>query len=160
MNATPLTLESPVTRPSIVSVRDEGERLNVLGDHQCVKITGAETEGRFAMVESVNEPGLTLPLHLHRNEDEIFYVLEGRVRFTIDGRDVLGEAGTTVFLPKGVPHTWTVVGETPARMLTMLMPAGLEDCFRELAALPTDGPPDMQQVVAITSRYGIEFVGG
>lgn len=144
-------------RKAKITVRGQGDSLNVLGDVQRVKLTGDDTQGRFALIENENPPGTTLPVHLHRNEDEIFYVVEGRVEFDVAGERVVGEPGATVFLPQGVPHTWRVVGETPARMLIMLMPAGLEGYFRELSALPADGPPDMGRVLEISGRYGIEF---
>lgn len=149
--------EARFAREAKITVRGQGDMFNVLGDVQRVKLTGEDTQGRFTLIENENPPGTTLPVHLHRNEDEVFYVVEGRVEFDVAGERVVGEPGATVFLPQGVPHTWRVVGEEPARMLIMLMPAGLEEYFRELSALPTDGPPDMGQVLEISGRYGIEF---
>lgn len=151
--------EGSFVREAKFTVRGQGETLNVLGDNQVVKLTGAETEGRFTLVENENPPGVGPPPHVHRNEDEAFYVLEGRVEFEVDGDKVVGEAGATVFLPRGSTHTWRVVGEEPARMLIMLMPAGLEDYFRELSALAADGPPEMEKVLEVSARYGIEFPG-
>lgn len=144
-------------RPS-VAARGEGERLDVLGDRQTVRLTGDETEGRFALIENENPPGTALPLHLHRREDEAFYVLEGRVDFTVDGERVPAGAGSTVFVPRGVPHTWEVVGAATARMLIMLFPAGLEGYFRKMSALAANGPPDMERVAALSEEYGIEIL--
>ena len=152
-----LPKEARFARQAKITVRSQGDTLNVLGDAQHVKLTGKDTQGRFTLIENENPPGTTLPVHLHRNEDEVFYVLEGRVEFDVAGEQVVGESGATVFLPQGVPHTWRVVGGEPARMLIMLMPAGLEEYFRELSALPADGPPDMERVLEISGRYGIEF---
>lgn len=149
--------EARFARRPKITVRGQGDTLNVLGDAQRVKLTGEDTQGRFTLIENENPPGTTLPVHVHRNEDEVFYVIEGRVEFDVAGERVVGESGATVFLPQGVPHTWRVVGEVPARMLIMLMPAGLEAYFRELSALPADGPPDVEQILAISERYGIEF---
>lgn len=150
--------DARLAREPKISVRDQGDSLNVLGDTQRVKLTGEDTQGRFTLVENENPPGTTLPVHLHRNEDEVFYVVEGRVEFDVAGEVVEGEPGATVFLPRGVPHTWKVVGDEPARMLIMLFPAGLEGYFRELSALPSDGPPDMEKVMEISERHGIEFL--
>ena len=149
--------EGSFVREARFTVRGQGETLNVLGDHQVVKLTGEETEGRFTLIENENPPGAGPPLHVHRNEDEAFYVLQGRVEFEVDGDEVVGEPGATVFLPRGSTHTWRVVGEEPARMLIMLMPAGLESYFRELSALATDGPPEMEKVLEVSARHGIEF---
>jgi quercetin dioxygenase-like cupin family protein len=141
------------------TVRDEGETLNVLGDRQSVLLTGDDTEGRFTLVENENPPGVGPPPHVHANEDEVFYVLAGRVEFRVDGERRVGEAGTTVLLPRGSTHTWRVVGDDDARMLIMLMPAGLEDYFRELSGLEGDGQPDMEAVLEVSARHGIEFPG-
>lgn len=152
--------ETAVGRRPKVTARGEGEALRVLGDAQRVKLTGADTGGRFTLIENENPPGTTLPLHRHRREDEIFYVVEGRVEFTIDGERVTGEAGATVLLPRGVPHTWEVVGDGPARMLIMLLPAGLEDFFRRVTVLSEDGPPEPERLGPLAEEFGIEILDG
>lgn len=144
------------TAPPRVLPRGEGLFQNVLGDRQTVKLTGADTGGVFALVESENPPGVGIPPHIHHAEDEVFYVIEGRVAFTVDGAPVEAKAGTTVWLPQGTPHSFTVVGDRPARMLTLLFPAGLEALFAELATL--DGPPDPGALMETCAPYGIEFL--
>jgi quercetin dioxygenase-like cupin family protein len=136
----------------------QGKRLNVLGDSQRILLTGEDTAGNYALVENYNSPGVSIPLHLHRNEDETFYVVAGEVDFQINGEIVRASAGTTVYLPRNAPHSFTVVGSEPAKMLMMLMPAGLEKYFEELSRLPSEEPPDMEKVFEISARYGIEFL--
>ena len=136
----------------------QGTRLNVLGDSQRILLTAEDTAGNYALVENYNSPGVSIPLHLHRNEDETFYVVTGEVDFQINGEIVRASAGTTVYLPRNAPHSFTVVGSEPAKMLMMLMPAGLEKYFEELSRLPSDEPPDMEKVFEISTRYGIEFL--
>jgi quercetin dioxygenase-like cupin family protein len=135
----------------------EGQYLNVIGDNQYIKLTGEETGGAYTLIEEINPPGVGVPLHVHENEDETFHVAEGQVEFTLNGKPVTASAGTTVYLPRRVPHAFKVVGQTPARVLVLLSPSGLERMFRELAQLPP-GPPDMEKVVAICARYGIRFL--
>ena len=120
-------------------------------------LTGADTQGRFTLIESENPPGIGPPLHIHHNEGEVFYVLEGQVEFTAEGETVVCEAGATVSLPQDSLHTWKVVGEKPARMLTMLMPAGLEAYSRKLSELGAGGPPDVDKLLEISAQHGIEF---
>lgn len=67
-------------------------------------------------------------------------------------------AGTAVHLPRNTPHAFTTVGDGLAKMLMMFLPAGLEKYFEELSQLPPDEPPDMEKVVGISTRYGIEFL--
>ena len=149
--------EGSVAREPKFTVRDQGESLNVLGDHQFVMLTGEDTEGRFTLIENENPPGVGPPLHVHRNEDEAFYVLEGQVEFQVEGERTTAGPGTTVFLPRGSVHTWRVVGDEPARTLIMLMPAGLEAYFRELSGLAGEGPPEMETILEISARHGIEY---
>ena len=68
----------------------------------------------------------------------------------------MASAGTTVFLPRGVPNSFKVTGNG-ARALVMLQPAGTENMFRELNGLPP-GEPDFERVTKICSKYGIHFV--
>ena len=134
-----------------------GHPLNVLGDHMTVRLTAAETGGRFTLVEQVNEPGVGIPMHLHDREDEVFHILEGQMEFQLGDQSVTAVAGTTVFLPRMIPHTWKVVGDVPARTLLSVFPGGAEAMWQELSDLPA-GPPDMQQVVQICARYGVTFL--
>jgi len=135
----------------------DGQYINVIGDHQYIKLTGEDTGGAYALIEQVNPPGAGVPLHVHENEDEMFHVTRGNIEFTLDGKPLAASAGTTVFLPRRVPHAFKVVGQTEARVLVLLSPSGLERMFRELAQLPP-GPPEMARVVAICARYGVRFL--
>ena len=133
-----------------------GEQLSVIGDRQTIKLDGSHTNGAFALIEQNNEPGTSIPKHFHTQEDEIFYVLEGEMEFTVSTETIVATAGTTVFLPKGIPHSFKV-GEKGARALVMLQPAGTEKLFRELNKLPP-GNPDFEVVKKACSKYGIHFL--
>lgn len=148
---------SLTTRAPRVLARGEGDRLDVIGDRQTVKVSSADTDGAFVLVENLNEPGVGIPMHVHHEEDEVFYVVSGRVEFTLADGPVTAEAGATVFLPKGTPHAFRVVGDAPARMLILLVPGRLEGLFRELATFPP-GPPDPARLAAACAPYGIEFL--
>ena len=95
MDSPPIDEGSFVREPKLV-VRDPEASLNVLGDTQYVLLTGEDTEGRFALIENENPPGVGPPPHVHRNEDEAFHVLEGRVAFEVDGDRVVGEAAPAI----------------------------------------------------------------
>jgi quercetin dioxygenase-like cupin family protein len=130
--------------------------------------TGAETGGRFALVEEVGRAGVSAdsPMHLHTREDESFYVLEGAVTFYIGGEVVHATAGSFVFLPRGVPHRFALASDH-VRMLNLCTPAGFEGFFQALsvpaAAMmlppPPDGPPDSERLRAAAAAYGVELLG-
>jgi len=141
---------------ALVSFPGEGERLSVLGDQQTVKLDGAQTGGAFTLIEQKNAPGVAVPPHFHTQEEEIFYVVEGEMEFTLADKKIRAAAGTTVFLPRGITHSFKTM-ESGARALVMMFPSGIEKMFRELDALPS-GPPDFSQVTSICKRYGIHFI--
>ncbi|WP_372944370.1 cupin domain-containing protein [Muriicola sp.] len=142
--------------PKIVR-RDEGKTINVIGDMQTLKLTGKDTNGLFTLIEEHNDPGVGIPPHIHENEDEIFKVLEGEMELTVGGVTTVLKAGDLAFGPRGVPHSWRIVGDKKAKVILSVFPSGIEDMFEELAQLPP-GPPDFPKVAEICGRYGVNFV--
>ena len=140
-----------------IVLKDEGKKFNILGDHQQIKLTGKDTDGRFTIILQDNPPDTQIPMHVHKNEDELYKVSEGDVEFTVDGKTKLLKAGDTIFLPRNIPHTWKVIGTNNARVDLTIFPSGLETMFEELNELPA-GPPDFTKVGEICGRYGINFV--
>lgn len=147
----------------------EGEAWWWLGGLAIIKATGEETGGQYSLVEMLESQGVESPLHVHHNEDETFYVLEGEMTFYIGEEMLKAGPGSFVFGPKDVPHTYTV-DSGPARLLYLLTPAGFEGLIREtgepakeLALPPTpEASPDeaeMEEFIAIAGRYGAEIVG-
>ena len=137
--------------------KNEGKYLNILGDHQLIKLTGKDTGGLLTSTFQNNPPNTQIPMHVHKNEDEVYKVVEGEVEFTVDGKSSLLKSGDMIFLPKNIPHTWKVVGTSNASVYLDIYPAGLENMFEELNELPP-GPPDFLIVTEICGRYGISFV--
>ena len=105
----------------------------------------------IGVTEHSLSPGEEPPLHVHKNEDEWFYMLEGEVTFHVGGENHLGKAGAFVSFPRGVPHTFSV--ETPsARFLLMNTPGGFERMF-ELA------PRTPEEAERAMASFGIQVVG-
>ena len=125
-----------------------------------VLVSGEQTQGRFAAIETRERPGAEPPRHVHHREDELIVVLDGRVTFDRAGERLTRCAGTWLFLARGCEHSY-VVESAEARLLLLLSPAGLEDCLREL------GQPDalladhhgIERLVATAARYGVEITG-
>ena len=110
--------------------------LNVMGDNQNIKLTGTDTNGQYTLIEQNNEPGVGIPPHIHENEDEVFHVLEGQVEMSIGDKLTTLTAGDIIFCPKGIPHSWKVVGDQKSRAMLSIFPAGLEAMFEELSNYP------------------------
>ncbi|MBV9081343.1 MAG: cupin domain-containing protein [Acidobacteriaceae bacterium] len=118
----------------------------------------------MSLLEMNSRPGLEPPLHIHRNEDESFYVLEGRLKVTRDSEELILEPGDSGFLPRGIPHTFKILSSN-ARWLVYLTPAGFEEYFRTLARLANQfssesNPPrpDYERLGQVAAQFGITFV--
>jgi mannose-6-phosphate isomerase-like protein (cupin superfamily) len=143
----------------------EGHTFWFLANRMTVKATAATTGGAYGLVESLIAPGFSPPLHVHHREDEAFYVLDGELTMRCGDRSFRAAAGSFVFLPRDVPHTFVVEGNRPARMLTLLSPGGGEGLFvdggraAEHDGLPPAGPPDLALLKRVSEQYGSEIVG-
>jgi len=119
-------------------------------------IDGADTDGRFALVQHLFAPkALAAPMHRHRNEDEFTYVLNGRIGAVIEGHEVVAEPGDLLFKPRGQWHTFWNAGDEPAVCLELISPAGLEELFRSFASLTE--PPTPEVLADLAIEYGCEI---
>src|SRR5262245_32874721 len=107
----------------------DGPAYWVVGDLYTILSSGEDTGGAYAMIHAVVTPAGGPPPHVHSREDEAFYVLEGRLVFHSDGRQFEAAAGTWITLPKGTLHHFKNIGTTPAHMLIVVHPAGLDKFF-------------------------------
>ena len=123
-----------------------------------LKLTGADTNGLYALFESIDEPQSGPPPHVHRLEDETFFVIEGIWDFHIGDEGFVVEAGAVVHAPRDVPHFYVNRGPSPARLLVLAQPAGIEEMFEALHALGEAGPPEIADVLATVQRFGVEPV--
>jgi mannose-6-phosphate isomerase-like protein (cupin superfamily) len=134
-----------------------------LGDLWIVHLSGEWTGGRFSLLETIWAPAFPAPLHVHRNADELYYVLEGELTVHLPGRTMQRSAGGLVYGPRGVPHTHEVTSETPARILEVNSPAGFED-FVAAAGEPAQErtlpphPPDLSRAIELAPSYGIDIL--
>src|SRR6476646_5288540 len=97
---------NPMTMTHAPSFRkpDEGRTIAVVGDLYRFLATGDETDGKYAMFEAIVPPGGGPPPHIHSREEEGFYILEGEITFTIDGKPLVATAGMVANMPVGRPH--------------------------------------------------------
>lgn len=157
-------MEQPINNSYVLS-KGEGKSIWFLGTLIEVKATGEETGGKFGLIEELNPPGDGPPLHIHHNEDETFYIVEGEVTFVCGEKTMRATPGAYVFMPRGVPHTYKVEGTQPARMLTMNVPAGIEQFFielgtptQELTLPPNTVTTDIEKMYALAKKYNVEIL--
>src|SRR5262249_28943823 len=93
------------------------------------------------------------PLHIHRAEDEFFYIVKGEFDFQLDNCITRAPAGSFVFIPKDAVHTFRHVGSEPGVMIGTVHPAGFEGLFRDFPG------SDSERVKALFRKYHMEVVG-
>jgi len=144
---------------------DEGERIWFTNSAMTFKATAATTDGHLCLIETTAPIGHGPPLHVHHDEHEAFYVMEGELEVVCGGERYQAGPGAFAFLPRGVAHTFRVMGDTPARFLTIGVPGGLEGFFRAAGRaagdveLPPTEPVDVARMKDISSRFNLEIVG-
>jgi quercetin dioxygenase-like cupin family protein len=137
-----------------------GSKLFVVGNEVTVKIASRDTGGAFAVVEDVSPPQAGPPLHLHYDQDEWWYVLEGEYLFEVDGQQIKATTGATVFASRGTRHTFQNVGQKPGRMLVTVVPGGLDVFFGELSAMfPAGAVLDMEKIAVLFRKHKLELLG-
>lgn len=160
-----MSTKSNATAP-IALQPGQGEALWFLGFLVTIKASSETTSGAVAVIEHLGPRGSGSPLHMHSREDEWFYVTEGELTFWVAGQVINAPAGSFVYGPKGIPHTFTVSSEQ-ARFLLVTEPAGFEEFMRALAEpaarleIPPapSAPPDMTALMTLAAEHGIEILG-
>jgi quercetin dioxygenase-like cupin family protein len=119
------------------------------------------TDRSFSIVEVIEPPGSGAPLHVHHEEAEGFYILEGRLELTCGQGKVVAATGDFVYAPKDIQHKYVVLGNQPARLLLLFSRPGFENFFLE-AGSPLDqspaGPPDPAAMRRLVKKYGMELL--
>jgi mannose-6-phosphate isomerase-like protein (cupin superfamily) len=149
----------------------EGSRQTFMpGELFTWKISGAESDGAIDFGELTMTPDVGAPEHIHHANDEAYYILDGTYRFKIADTISEAAAGAFVFIPRGVPHAWTNIGDQPGHVTVMFTPGGMTGYFRELEPLLPElmaAMPDLSKVDPdllakaedIMRRHGYELVG-
>ena len=143
----------PIQVPS-----NDGKQMNILGIPMLIRIHGRDTSGVVSVVESHDVPGGGPPPHIHHREDETFQILEGDYEFMVGGKTILAKPGTTLFAPRGIPHTYRYLGQTPGKLMCIITPSGFEGFFEEIGALTPQQQQDIPRVMEIAKQFGLEFL--
>jgi quercetin dioxygenase-like cupin family protein len=141
------------TKPYMLG-SEEGFSLQSLGASIRVKANSEQTGGAFNLFDVVCPPGYATPLHIHYSEDVAVYVLEGALTFFWGSEKRNAKSGSYFFQPRGTPHGFRVEGGTPARILYITIPAGLDQFATEQETLI----PTLESVTD-AARYKIEILG-
>jgi DNA-binding transcriptional MerR regulator len=147
---------------SVAAGKDRfGEHIELAGEPSDCKVSGQDTDGALCVFEFTGGSGG--PRHLHHDQDEWIYVIDGEFQFEVgDTRSRVG-AGGSVFLPRRVPHGWFCASGQPGRIIDLFQPAGrMEEFFRELGR--HSGPRvhealSIDQLRAVFREHGMDLLG-
>ncbi len=134
---------------------EEGKRIYSFGELlTVVKASSEQTGGAFNLFDVTYSQGYATPLHTHYAEDVALFVLEGALTSFWDNDQCEARVGSFLFQPKGTPHGFRVVGDSPARILYMTIPAGFDRFIHEHQL--TSQKTEIEEEAA---RYKIEILG-
>ena len=153
-----------MTDSVVVRKPDEGMALWMLGGLYEVKVAGDETGGAATIIEMTLPVGTGPPPHTHPGGESV-YVLEGRLRYNIDGDVVEGGPGSFFYIPAGVVENFEPIGDGPTRLLVIYTPGGIDKFFSEAGEIaatrtippPPESPPDLNAIVATGAKYGMDI---
>jgi quercetin dioxygenase-like cupin family protein len=150
------------------AVRDRRE-LWFLDTRVIVRVSFEDGDNQISVLEQWMPHGDSPPLHSHREQDEIFHLIEGEMAFRVGDRDLRARGGETLLAPKGAPHTYRVTSLTGAHVLVITRGGAFERFVRavsraaEREGLPDHaGPPTPEQVealAAVAAQHGIDILG-
>ena len=135
---------------------DAGEQLRFSDAQFLVKVPAEATGGSFAILEEIDP--LDTPLHVHSNEDEWWYILEGDHMIRIGDEELEAGPGDIVFGPRGVPHAQRRVVPRTGRFFVFFSPGNFEGFFRELSEAERTGSSMPEAYVSISEKYGITWL--
>ncbi|MGH7907505.1 MAG: cupin domain-containing protein [Candidatus Binataceae bacterium] len=140
---------------SVVTRRPgEGTRLTVLGDGARCLVAASESGGEWSLWEWTVPRDSGPPPHTHP-WDETYFLLEGQVDISIDGKMRRAGAGELLYAPGGMAHTFKGASDAPARMLVWLTGSEADAMFHELASEIPELPPDLDKIAAVFARHRV-----
>jgi quercetin dioxygenase-like cupin family protein len=141
-----------MTAKHVIRRAGETEGVTLRGQPMAFLVTGEDT-GHTSMFDWTIPAGFATGRHVHRVQEETFYMLEGECEWHVGDEVVRATPGTFLFIPPGVPHNITNVSEKPARVLMTVSPPGHEHYFEELAKLTASGQPDAKAISELRARF-------
>ena len=123
------------------------------------KLSGQDTSGDYCVYDTVRSVKGGPPLHMHRSQDEWFYVRHGEFKLQVGAERFRLKPGDSVFGPRGVPHTFAALTDSSA-LLVAFQPAGaIEELFAAVWTLSQSRKLGLEEWKSIAPLRGVEIVG-
>jgi mannose-6-phosphate isomerase-like protein (cupin superfamily) len=128
------------------------------GFRGAIKVDDGETAGRQCFSEWTVDAGEGgPPAHLHKQHQEAFFVVEGTLTFRVGEETLEAKAGSFIFIPPGVTHSFSNPTNAPARCVNAYVPGGIEGFFVEIAEAFASGDPDPAEIERLSAKYDVFF---
>ena len=137
---------------AVIRKPNDMKGVTLAGQPMAFLVTGTHTR-HTSMFEWTIPAGFATGRHVHRVQEETFYLLEGACEGHVGDEVVAATPRTYLFIPPGVPHNITNVSDKPARVLMTVSPPGHEHYFEELAKLTASGIPDPEAISDLRARF-------
>jgi quercetin dioxygenase-like cupin family protein len=151
------SMEDHMSADAVIRMPEENKGVILRGHPMVFLVTGENTR-HTSMFDWTIPPGFATGRHVHRVQEETFYVIEGECEWHVGERTIRATPGTYLFVPPGVPHNITNVSDQPARVLMTVSPPGHEHYFEELAELAAKGAPDPKSLNDLRDRYDTDQI--
>jgi quercetin dioxygenase-like cupin family protein len=136
----------------VVRMPGENKGIMLRGHPMAFLVTGEDTK-HTSMFDWTIPAGFATGRHVHRVQEETFYMLEGECEWHVGDKVVQATPGTYLFIPPGVPHNISNISDKVARVLMTVSPPGHEHYFEELARLTAAGVPDVTAISELRARF-------
>ncbi|MBC8126040.1 MAG: cupin domain-containing protein, partial [Gloeobacteraceae cyanobacterium ES-bin-144] len=132
---------------SVAAGRDRfDEQIKLGGEPNDCKVSAQDTKGAMCVFEFTGSGGG--PRHMHREQDEWIYVIEGEIEFHLGAEQFRARTGESVFIPRKVAHVWSSLTSKPGKIINVYQPAGrMEEFFREVGKYHRNGTPQIHEAL-------------
>lgn len=146
-------------RAAVIAHPEDGVPVRAFGNEILFKLSTEQSGGSLVVGLATVPAGNAVPPHVQEREDELFIIVDGAYRFWVDGTDADVGPGGLVYVPRGAPHKFQVLGERAGRHWVLSAPGGFDRFFMKCAEVfAAPGPPDFARLAAINAEYGNRFV--
>ena len=142
---------------AVIVTPEQARAIKPFGLDMRVLLSTESTGGAISVILATHQPGEGPPDHLHFDQEETFFVVEGAYELTVDGRTTVAGPGTIVFIPRYCVHRFKNIGQGAARMLDWSLPGGQDHYFIEISELAAGGGFSGDKVMEISKRFDTNF---
>ena len=142
---------------AIIAKPEQALPIKPFGLYMKVLLTTEATGGAISVLMAWHKPGEAPPDHVHFNQEEMFFILEGTYELTVDGQTTTAGPGTIVFIPRNVVHRFKNVGDTTACMLDWTLPGGQDHYFKVISDLAARDGFTGEKALEISEKFDTNF---